>query len=72
MALKTLMFVCFLVATMAMVAPPMAEAQQLGGLISGLLGLTKIQGTLFCTVDGNIGVNGSATPVFPSKFLYYI
>ena len=67
MALKTLMFVCLLVAAMALAAP-MAEAQ-LGGLISGLLGLIKIQGTLFCTVDGNIGVNGTATPVFPSKFL---
>ncbi|XVF62570.1 hypothetical protein PTKIN_Ptkin09bG0019000 [Pterospermum kingtungense] len=64
MALKTLMFVCFLVAaTMALVAP-VAEAQ-LGGLITGLLGLIKIQGTVFCSVDGNMGVNGTATPVFP-------
>ncbi|XVE82162.1 hypothetical protein DITRI_Ditri15bG0124600 [Diplodiscus trichospermus] len=67
MALKTLIFVCFLVAAMALVAP-MAEAQ-LGGLISGLLGLIKIQGTLFCTVDGSMGVNGTATPVFPNALV---
>ncbi|XWS39017.1 hypothetical protein CRYUN_Cryun18bG0014000 [Craigia yunnanensis] len=67
MALKTLMFFCLLVAAMALAAP-MAEAQ-LGGLISGLLGLIKIQGTLFCTVDGNMGVNGSATPVFPNALV---
>ncbi|XWS08583.1 hypothetical protein CRYUN_Cryun40dG0014700 [Craigia yunnanensis] len=52
---------------MALVAP-MAEPQ-LGGLISGLLGLIKIQGTLFCTVDGNMGVNGTATPVFPNALV---
>ncbi|MBA0664828.1 hypothetical protein Goklo_004775 [Gossypium klotzschianum] len=63
MALKTLMLVCLLVAAMAFI-PPIAEAQ-LGGLISGLLGLIRIQGTVFCTVDGNMGVNGTATPVFP-------
>ncbi|XVF28294.1 hypothetical protein REPUB_Repub15cG0017700 [Reevesia pubescens] len=47
---------------------PMAEAQ-IGGLISGLLGLIKIQGTLFCTVDGNMGANGTATPVFPNALV---
>lgn len=69
MALKTLMLLCLLVAAMALI-PPMAEAQ-LSGLISGLLGLIKIQGTVFCTVDGNMGVNGTATPVFPSKLLLF-
>ncbi|KAK6254485.1 hypothetical protein QQP08_014032 [Theobroma cacao] len=67
MALKTLMYVCLLVAAMALAAP-MAEAQ-LGGLISGLLGLIRIQGTVFCTMDGNMGVNGTATPVFPNALV---
>ncbi|KAE8725884.1 Late embryoproteinsis abundant protein Lea5-D [Hibiscus syriacus] len=67
MAMKTLMFVCVLVAAMALAAP-MAEAQ-LGGLVSGLLGLIKIQGTLFCSLDGNMGANGTATPVFPSALV---
>ncbi|KAK8595290.1 hypothetical protein V6N13_123170 [Hibiscus sabdariffa] len=67
MAMKTLMFVCVLVAAMALVAP-MAEAQ-LGGLIGNLLGLIRITGTLFCTVDGNMGVNGTATPVFPNALV---
>ncbi|XP_039058247.1 phylloplanin-like isoform X2 [Hibiscus syriacus] len=61
------MFVCVLVAAMALAAP-MAEAQ-LGGLVSGLLGLIKIQGTLFCSLDGNMGANGTATPVFPSALV---
>ncbi|KAE8708798.1 Late embryoproteinsis abundant protein Lea5-D [Hibiscus syriacus] len=67
MAMKTLVFVCVLVAAMALGAP-MAEAQ-LGGLISGLLGLIKIQGTLFCSFDGNMGANGTATPVFPNALV---
>ncbi|KAK8508497.1 hypothetical protein V6N13_022945 [Hibiscus sabdariffa] len=70
MAMKTLMFVCVLVAALALVAP-MAEAQLggIGGLIGNLLGLIRITGTLFCTVDGNMGVNGTATPVFPNALV---
>ncbi|KAL2470366.1 Pollen Ole e 1 allergen and extensin family protein [Abeliophyllum distichum] len=45
-------------------APAIAEAQQ--GLLGDLLGLISINGTVFCTVNGNIGVNGTATPVFPN------
>ncbi|KAG4180435.1 hypothetical protein ERO13_A10G165200v2 [Gossypium hirsutum] len=67
MALKTLMLVCLLLAAMALI-PLIAEAQ-LGGLISGLLGLIRIQGTVFCTVDGNMGVNGTATPAFPNALV---
>ncbi|KAL2459277.1 Pollen Ole e 1 allergen and extensin family protein [Forsythia ovata] len=48
----------------ATMAPAIAEAQQ--GLLGDLLGLISINGTVFCTVNGNIGVNGTATPVFPN------
>ncbi|KAA8548927.1 hypothetical protein F0562_000611 [Nyssa sinensis] len=64
MALKSLLLVLLLVAAMA---TPIAEAQL--GLISGLLGLIRVQGTLFCTVNGNMGVNGTATPVFPNALV---
>lgn len=37
------------------------------GSIGSLLSLTRIQGTVFCTANGNIGTNGTATPAFPSK-----
>ncbi|XP_022761222.1 phylloplanin-like [Durio zibethinus] len=67
MALKTLVFVCFLVAAMALVVP-MAEAQ-FGGLIGNLLGLIRVTGTVFCTADGNMGENGTATPVFPNALV---
>ena len=67
MALKSLLFVSLFVAVMA---AQMAEAQL--GLISGLLGLIRIQGTVFCTANGNMGVNGTATPVFPSKLFALI
>ncbi|KAL7220713.1 hypothetical protein ACSBR2_013573 [Camellia fascicularis] len=62
MALKSLLLVFLLIA--ALTAVPMAEAQL--GLISGLLGLIRIQGTVFCTANGNMGVNGTSTPVFPN------
>ncbi|CAI9779751.1 unnamed protein product [Fraxinus pennsylvanica] len=29
----------------------------------------SINGTLFCTVNGSLGVNGSATPVFPNALV---
>ncbi|KAJ4722155.1 phylloplanin-like [Melia azedarach] len=50
-----------------MAATPIAEAQV--GLISGLPGLIRIQGTVFCTANGNMGVNGTATPVFPNALV---
>lgn len=62
MASKVLLLVSILVAAMAAL---IAEAQI--GLISDLLNLIQIQGTVFCTPNGNIGVNGTATPGFPSK-----
>ncbi|KAK9149556.1 hypothetical protein Scep_008313 [Stephania cephalantha] len=64
MALKSLLFASLLV---AWVAAPLAGAQ-LGGL-GNLLGLIRIQGTLFCTANGNAGINGAATPVFPNALV---
>lgn len=43
-------------------ASPLVEAQVLDPNV-----MIHINGTLFCTVNGSIGVNGSTTPVFPSK-----
>ncbi|CAA3005852.1 Hypothetical predicted protein [Olea europaea subsp. europaea] len=51
----------------AIIAPVIIEAQQ--GLLGNLLGLISINGTVFCTVNGNIGVNGTATPVFPNALV---
>ncbi|CAK9138975.1 unnamed protein product [Ilex paraguariensis] len=64
MAFKSVLFVSLLIAAMA---APIAEAQL--GLISGLLGLIRIQGTVFCTANGNMGVNGTATPIFPNALV---
>ncbi|KAG6756961.1 hypothetical protein POTOM_037260 [Populus tomentosa] len=65
MAFKTFLFVSLVSA--AILAAPVAEAQP--GLIGSLLGLIRIQGTLFCTADGNMGANGTATPVFPNALV---
>ncbi|KAG8369927.1 hypothetical protein BUALT_Bualt14G0064200 [Buddleja alternifolia] len=59
MALKSLVLFTLLVVAIAM---PMAQAQ-LGGLLGPLLGLLRIQGILYCTPNGNVGVNGTATPI---------
>ncbi|KAL8481493.1 hypothetical protein ACS0TY_027315 [Phlomoides rotata] len=62
MALKTLVVLSFLIAL------PLAQAQ-LGGLLGPLLGLLRIQGVVFCTPNGGIGLNGTATPVFPNALV---
>lgn len=62
MGLRSVLLV--LVMAAAVGAPLMVEAQL--GIIGSLLGLIRIQGTVFCTANGNIGINGTATPVFPS------
>ncbi|KAJ0093833.1 hypothetical protein Patl1_25037 [Pistacia atlantica] len=62
MALKSSLFVSHFV---AVALDPMAEAQL--GIIGGLLNLIHIQGTVYCTANGNIGVNGTATPVFQTN-----
>lgn len=50
-----------------LMAPPAVEAQD--GILSNILGggLLSIGGRIFCTLNGDIGVNGTATPVFSSK-----
>ncbi|KAK3005347.1 hypothetical protein RJ639_015864 [Escallonia herrerae] len=65
MASKPIILVVSLLAIA--IAASTAEAQL--GLIGGLLGLVRIQGTLFCTLNGNIGVNGTSTPVFPNALV---
>lgn len=50
MGLKSLVYAVILVAAMGAL---MADAQ--GGFIGTLLGLIHIEGTLYCTVNGNIG-----------------
>ncbi|ONI28243.1 hypothetical protein PRUPE_1G133700 [Prunus persica] len=63
MAFKIVLFVPLLVAAMAL---PLADAQ-LGNLLPPLLGLFRIQGTVFCTANGSVSVGGNAaTPVFPN------
>lgn len=41
---------------------PVVEAQ-----LPPIAGVIRIGGTIFCTVNASISVNGSTTPVFPSK-----
>ncbi|XP_027120822.1 phylloplanin-like [Coffea eugenioides] len=65
MAIRSILFISLAVAIMAI---PIAEAQ-LGGLISGLLGSINVKGIVFCTLDGNIGINGTATPVFSNALV---
>ncbi|KAI9195057.1 hypothetical protein LWI28_011825 [Acer negundo] len=52
--LKSLLFVSLVT---ALVAAPIAEIR-----------LLQLQGSVFCTPDGNILVNGTATPVFPMVY----
>ncbi|KAK6138946.1 hypothetical protein DH2020_027310 [Rehmannia glutinosa] len=66
MALKSLVVFSLLIVGIAM---PLAHAQLLGGILGPLLGLLRIQGILYCTPNGNIGVNGTATPVFPNALV---
>ncbi|CAK9318512.1 unnamed protein product [Citrullus colocynthis] len=60
--LKSVLFV--LVMIIGVGAPLMVEAQL--GIVGNLLSLIKIQGTVFCTANGNIGINATATPIFPN------
>lgn len=63
--LKSVLFV--LVMIIGVGAPLMVEAQLV--TIDNLLSLIKIQGTVFCTANGNIGINATATPIFPSMLI---
>lgn len=62
---KSILLVCILVSAILMGAS-LVQGQL--GIVSGLLGLIRIQGTVYCTANGNVGINGTSTPVFPSKF----
>ncbi|GER33368.1 pollen Ole e 1 allergen and extensin family protein [Striga asiatica] len=71
MALKSVIVFSLLLACIAM---PLAEAQLgglggLGGLVGSLFGIFRIQGIIYCTPNGNIGVNGTSTPVFPNALV---
>lgn len=61
MALALLVISLLLV---VMVAAPAVAQLRLGNL----LGLIDIQGTLFCTGNGNANSSSVSTPVFPSEF----
>ncbi|XP_059434779.1 phylloplanin-like [Corylus avellana] len=56
MATKLALFVFLVIA--AVTAPlPRAQSQ-----LGGLLGLIRINGTVFCSINGNIGANGAVFP----------
>ncbi|KAF1002513.1 phylloplanin-like [Apium graveolens] len=52
-----------------LMAPSAVEAQD--GILSGILGggLFNIGGTVFCTLNGGMGVNGTNTPVFANALV---
>lgn len=54
----------------AKLGAPISEADP--GLGSIVFDLIHIRGTLYCTVNTSMGANGTATPVFPSKFAQVI
>ncbi|XP_004298136.1 PREDICTED: phylloplanin-like [Fragaria vesca subsp. vesca] len=63
---RTMLFVCLLVAAVA-VAVPIAQGQTIGGLIATLLGIIRVQGVVYCSVNGaaSVGTNGAIlTPPF--------
>ncbi|KAG6431177.1 hypothetical protein SASPL_109254 [Salvia splendens] len=68
MALKSLLVLGLLIGCIAL---PLAQAQLggLGGLLGPIFGLLRIQGILFCTPNGNVGVSATATPVFPNALV---
>ncbi|KAH6808687.1 Pollen Ole e 1 allergen and extensin family protein [Perilla frutescens var. frutescens] len=63
MGLKSLLIFSMLIAL------PFAQAHLLGGIFGPLFSLLRIQGILYCTPNGNIGVNGTSTPVFPNALV---
>ncbi|KAM5568941.1 phylloplanin-like [Rosa sericea] len=64
---KTMLFVCLLVAAVAVVVPIAQGQINIGGLIPALLGVLRVQGTVFCSANGGatVGTNGTIlTPAF--------
>lgn len=69
---KTMLFVCLLVAAVAVVVPIAQGQINFGGLFAPLLGLFRVQGTVFCSANGGatVGTNGTIlTPAFASKLI---
>ncbi|KAL7104917.1 hypothetical protein ACP275_07G012400 [Erythranthe tilingii] len=70
MGLKSpLVMFSFFLLVVGITIMPLAEAQLLGGILGPLFGLLRIQGIVYCTPNGNIGVNGTATPAFPNALV---
>ena len=67
MAMKLALFVSLMIAALG---APISEAEP--GLGSIVFNLIHIQGTLYCIVNTSMGTNGTATPVFPSRFAQVI
>ncbi|XP_018825620.1 phylloplanin-like [Juglans regia] len=66
MASKSAVFVLLMV--VVAVAAPITVAQL--GIVGSLLGLIRIQGTVFCSINGAVAViNGTACPVFPNALV---
>lgn len=62
MAMKFKTLRCFARLIAALAVPTTA-------ILNGLLGLTQIKGTVYCTANGNDNVNNAiTTPVFGNKF----
>lgn len=68
MAIKSFLVVFSLLIVGVITQVPLAQAQLLGlgGLLGPVLGLLRIQGILYCTPNGNIGLSGTSTPAFAS------
>ncbi|PQM33259.1 hypothetical protein Pyn_24951 [Prunus yedoensis var. nudiflora] len=61
---KTILFVCVLIAAMSSVSRAQVDDV-------GLAGVIRIQGTVYCTVNGNVGAAGPLlTLKFPSSTNY--
>ena len=75
MAFRSLVFVSFLLTIMVAqnveVQPGLPPAPQIG-LPPGRYFAVRINGTVYCTANSNIGPNGAATPPFPGKFFHFI
>ncbi|KAL6190959.1 hypothetical protein ACLB2K_037353 [Fragaria x ananassa] len=70
---RTMLFVCLLVAALAVAVPiASSQGQTIGSLIATLLGIIRVQGVVYCSVNGaaSVGTNGAIlTPPFSSKLI---
>ncbi|RDX76865.1 hypothetical protein CR513_43097, partial [Mucuna pruriens] len=63
MTLKQYLMAFVVIGVMAI---PQGKAELGLGVLSGLLGLINIEGTVFCTYKDNMSLKGVAIPVFPN------